>query len=87
MLRFAAWLRTNAEKHLMISAQESIADRYGTRMPRRPPGLEGWFFMSVFVPVYRRLPWKLRAAAIHALPGSHRQGWESRDRHTRPPAV
>jgi hypothetical protein len=41
----------------------------------------------VFVPVYRRLPWKVRSAAIRAMPGSHRKGWDSRDRHTRSPAV
>ncbi|MDP9073319.1 MAG: hypothetical protein M3N98_03925 [Actinomycetota bacterium] len=87
MPRFSAWLRDNAERHLMIAAEETIADRYGARMPNRPPGLRGWFFLSVFVPVYQRLPWKVRSAAIAAMPGSHRQGWESRDRHTRPPAV
>jgi hypothetical protein len=85
--RWSAWLRSNAEKHLMIAAEATIGDRYGSRLPQRPAGLEGWFFQSVFVPVYRRLPWKVRSAAIHAMPGSHRQGWESRDRHTRPPAV
>ena len=87
MPRFAAWLRTNAEKNLMIAAEETIAARYGSRMPARPPGLQSWFFLSVFVPVYRRLPWKVRSAAIRAMPGSHRKGWESRDRHTRSPAV
>jgi hypothetical protein len=87
MPRFSAWLRVNSEKHLMIAAEETIADRYGSRMPLRPAGLKGWFFLSVFVPVYHRLPWKVRSAAIQAMPGSHRKGWESRDRHTRPPAV
>jgi hypothetical protein len=87
MARFSAWLRVNAEKHLMIAAEETIAARYGSPMPVRPPGLQSRFFLTVFVPVYRRLPWKVRSFAIHALPGSHRQGWEARDRHTRPPAV
>jgi hypothetical protein len=83
--RWSAWLRSNAEKHLMIAAEATIGDRYGSRLPVRPAGLEGWFFQSVFVPVYRRLPWKVRSAAIHAMPGSHRQGWQSRDRPTPPP--
>jgi hypothetical protein len=84
---FSAWLRSNAEKHLMIAAEETIAARYGSPMPIRPAGWQSRFFLDVFVPVYRRLPWKVRAFAIRAMPGSHRQGWETRDRHTRSPAV
>lgn len=87
MLRLAAWLRSNAEKYLMIAAEKDIARRYGTPGPRRPPGLLPLFFLTVFVPVYRKLPWKLRAAAIQAMPGSHRQEWTARERHTRKPAV
>ena len=87
MLRLAAWLRSNAEKYLMIAAEKDIARRYGTPGPRRPPGLLSLFFLTVFVPVYRKLPWKLRAAAIQAMPGSHRQEWTARERHTRKPAV
>jgi len=87
MGRFAAWLRTNAERYLMIAAERTVAERYGAKGPRRPPGVVPWFFLTIFVPVYRRLPWKLRAAAIHAMPGSHRQEWTARERHTRKPAV
>lgn len=87
MKAFATWLRTNAEHYLMIDAQGRIAARYGSRSPARPKGLMAWFFLTVFVPVYRALPWKLRAAVIRAMPGSHRQAWSPRDRHTRKPAI
>jgi hypothetical protein len=85
--RLATWLRTNAERYLMIAAEKTVAERYGAPAPRRPRGLLPLFFLTVFVPVYRRLPWKLRAAVIQALPGSHRQEWTARERHTRKPAV
>ena len=86
-MAFSSWLRTNAEHYLMIGAQEQVARRYGARRPARPHGLVGWLFMSVFVPAYRHLPWALRSRVIHAMPGSHRQTWAPRDRHTRRPAV
>jgi hypothetical protein len=41
----------------------------------------------MFVPVYRRLPWGLRRAVIQAIPGSHRQRWQGRRPHPRPPVV
>ena len=87
MAKLAAWLRKNAELYLMIAAEETVAERYGATPPRRPKGILPLFFLTIFVPVYRRLPWKLRSAAIHAMPGSHRQEWTARERHTRKPAV
>ncbi|GAC1310470.1 MAG: hypothetical protein NVSMB16_07050 [Acidimicrobiales bacterium] len=87
MLRFATWLRVNAERYLKIAAEDTIARKYGHVGPVKPKGLLSLFFLSVFVPVYRRLPWKVRTFVIHALPGSHRQNWTPRDRHTRRPAV
>ncbi len=87
MLRFSSWLRTNAERYLKVAAEDTVARKYGHTRPVRPKGFRSWFFLGVFVPVYRRLPWKFRTFVIHAMPGSHRQAWTPRDRHTRTPAV
>lgn len=87
LLKAATWLRTNAERYLMIAAEADIARRYARRGPSRPSGLAGLFFLNIFVPVYRAIPWKVRSVLITAMPGSHRQTWTPRDRHTQTPAV
>jgi hypothetical protein len=33
------------------------------------------FWLDVFTPVYRLLPWKLRSFTMQLMPGSHRQHW------------
>lgn len=86
-LTIAAWLRTNAERYLMIAAEADIAKKYARRGPSRPKGLVAMLFMVIFVPIYRAIPWKIRSKMISAMPGSHRKSWTSRDRHTRKPAV
>lgn len=86
-LKAATWLRTNAERYLMIAAEADIAKRYGHRGPSKPKGLLGAFFLTIFVPVYRAIPWKVRSVLITAMPGSHRKTWTPRDRHTQTPAV
>jgi hypothetical protein len=86
-MRFFAWLRRNSEHYLLVAAQGRIATRYGARQPAPPHGFTDRFFLSLFVPIYRRLPWSLRSAVIRSMPGSHRQQWTPRDRHTRRPAV
>jgi hypothetical protein len=35
------------------------------------------FWKYVFVPLYRRLPWKIKHFVILAMPGSHRRRWSS----------
>ncbi len=86
-IRAATWLRANAERYLMVAAEADIAKRYGHRGPSRPKDLIGLFFVTVFVPVYRAIPWKIRTVLITAMPGSHRKTWTPRDRHTGTPAV
>ncbi len=83
----ASWLRTNAERYLMVAAEADVAKRQGHRGPTRPSDPLGLFFLLVFVPVYRAIPWKVRSRMITAMPGSHRKTWTPRDRHTRRPAV
>ena len=87
LLKLATWLRTNAERYLTVAAEADIARRYAHRGPARPKGLVRLFFITIFVPVYRAIPWKTRSAIMGAMPGSHRQQWTPRDRHTRRPAV
>lgn|GEM_PF-601583 len=72
---FARWLRENSEHYLMIDAQRRIAQKYGRPAPPKPHSLVERFWLDVFAPVYRRLPWKLRSRTIQLMPGSHRQQW------------
>ncbi|MGH9281210.1 MAG: hypothetical protein ACRD12_24395 [Acidimicrobiales bacterium] len=72
---FSHWLRQNSEHYLLADAQRQMAAKYG-RPP--PPGPRDWrerFWLQVFAPTYRRLPWKLRRFTIQQMPGSHRQHW------------
>ncbi len=81
------WLRKNAEHYLLVGAQKQVAAAYGhvARLPK--PGLKGEFFLRLFVPIYRLIPWKLRLAILQRLPGSHRQTWNPRERRPLGPAV
>jgi hypothetical protein len=77
------WLRHNSERYLREAAEEKLAQRYlGRKGPASRSGAAKFFWRCIFVPVYRLLPWRLRRAAIIALPGSHRRHWEQRS----PPA-
>src|SRR4029450_12768517 len=75
LLSFSQWLRRNSEHYLLIAAQERIAQQHGAREPRSPRGLRDLFWLRIFVPIYRRLPWPLRHKVMRALPGSHRRQW------------
>jgi hypothetical protein len=86
-MRFARWLRTNAEQYLLIAAQRDIAARYGRSCPRGREGIKGQFFLWVFAPLYRRLPWRFRSFVLRSMPGSHRQTWTPRARQPLGPAV
>jgi hypothetical protein len=73
---FSHWLRQNSEHYLLVDAQRQMAAKYGKAAP--PP--HGWrdrFWLGVFAPVYRVLPWKLRRFTIQMMPGSHRQTWHT----------
>lgn len=85
----ARWLRRNAEHYLLVAAQDRVSRRYDVAGPRRPSGPAGLFWLRVFVPVYARLPWRLRSRVLRAMPGSHRQKWTSWSDppHRRDPAV
>ena len=84
-MTFARWLRAVSERQLMVAAQREIAAQYGTPPPSPPRGLDR-FWQRVYVPVYHRLPWKLRSRVMRAMPGSHRRMWHTSDQG-RGPAV
>jgi len=68
----------------MIAAQEKIAAKYGDlgmTPPRRPRGQE-IFWLRVYVPAYRAVPWPVRSFVIRRLPGSHHMTW-TRTQHPR----
>lgn len=75
MAGFAHWLRTNSEHYLMVDAQRRVAARYGREPPPPPTGARDRFWLGLFAPTYRRLPWKLRRMTIQLMPGSHRRTW------------
>jgi len=86
-MRFARWLRTNSEHYLLMAAQRDVAARYGHACPRSREGIKGRFFLVLFAPVYRRLPWRFRSFVLQSMPGSHRKTWTPRARHPLGPAV
>lgn len=81
MTRFYQWVRTNSQKYLLEAVQADMARRYLDRPPPvGPRNPEVLFWKYLFVPVYRRLPWKVRHSIILAMPGSHRHGWGKQSR-------
>jgi hypothetical protein len=83
-MAFARWLRATSERYLMIAAQQRLAAKYGIPPPPRPRGA-GVFWLRVYVPAYRAVPWRLRSAIMRRMPGSHRMAWTARDRPRTPP--
>lgn len=69
------WVRAKSEYHLMIDAQDKVARRLGANRPNPPRGTE-IFWRLVYVPIFHRLPLKLRNSIIARMPGSHRQPWK-----------
>ena len=74
-MSFTGWLRHNSEHYLLIDAQRQLAAKYGRPGPPPPTSPKDRFWLQLFAPTYRRLPWKLRRFTIQAMPGSHRQSW------------
>lgn len=74
-MAFTRWLRRNSEHYLLVGAQERIARAQGANRPRPPKGVKDWFWLRVFAPAYRVLPWSLRRRVLHVMPGSHRRSW------------
>ena len=85
-MSLSRWLRRNSEHYLMIAAHEQVARRHGAPAPRPPHGLAELFWLRLFAPVYRALPWPVRHRIMQSMPGSHRQQWAAPPR-PRNPAV
>lgn len=85
-MSFARWLRENSEHFLLVAAQERVAKSQGANRPRRPRGPREWFWLGVFAPAYRLLPWSLRKRVLRMMPGSHRRKWPAPP-HLSGPAV
>ena len=83
MTGFSHWLRQNSEHYLLVDAQRRMAAKYG-RAVAPSHGWQDRFWLGVFAPVYRVLPWKLRRLAIQMMPGSHRQAWTTPARRGTP---
>jgi hypothetical protein len=77
----------NAEKYLLITAQQRVANANDLPAPLPILDTKGKFFTKVFAPVYRVLPWSLRSKVLQLMPGSHRQQWSPRERKPNGPAV
>jgi hypothetical protein len=73
---FSSWLRSNSEHYLVVAAQAKIAERYGVTGPVRHGGFTEFFWLRIFVPMYRVMPWRLRQFIMRSMPGSHRRTWE-----------
>jgi len=52
-----------------------MAGKYAANAPARPRGLAERWWLQVFAPVYRFLPWRVRRVVMQQIPGSHRMGW------------
>lgn len=76
MNRFFQWVRGNSQKYLLEAEQADLARKYlGRPGPVGPLTPQRLFWKCAFVPVYRRLPWRLKRTIILAMPGSHRRPW------------
>ena len=81
-------LRKRSEEHLRHAVLSELGrDEPSTVEPYKAKGGRAW--SSVFVPVYRRVPWAAKEKAMGAL-GMTAQGWKAPERKPgepwRPPA-
>jgi len=67
----------------MVDAMDTIGRKLGANIPDPPRGAD-IFWRRVYVPVFHRLPPRVRNAMIARMPGSHRQHWKSPPRPTGP---
>jgi hypothetical protein len=75
-MSFSQWLRRNSEHYLVIAAQDTIARRHDVAGPIHHGGVTEFFWLRLFVPIYRVLPWPLRHKIMRSMPGSHRKDWQ-----------
>ncbi len=73
-MSFVQWVRRTSEHHLMVDAMDRVGRQLGGNRPPAPRGAE-IFWRRVYVPIFHRLPSRLRDAMISRMPGSHRHSW------------
>jgi len=84
-MSLSRWLRATSEHYLMVAAQQQVGARYMVPPPPRQRGV-GLFWLKIYVPLYRAVPWPVRSAIMQRLPGSHRMTWTKAQR-PRGPAI
>ena len=72
-------LRARSEHVLRIAAMDDVARRYPSRTVKSALADEGPFWRFVFVPLYRRVPWEVKARAMRKLKMTA-QGWPEESR-------
>ena len=76
-------LRKRSEEHLRLAVLSELGrDEPSTVEPYKPAG--GRLWSTMFVPVYRRVPWTAKEKAMGAL-GMTAQGWKAPERTPREP--
>lgn len=77
---FGEWLRANAEKHLLEAAVDDMVASYPDccQKPYRKKGFSEFFWKSIFVPIYLKIPWDIRKKMIllSSYPGGERPSWK-----------
>lgn len=76
-------LRERSEHFLRLHAMEELRAGLPGTTPAAPDD-GGRFWRFVFVPVYTRIPWRVKQRAMSAL-GMTASGWEAPDRRPRTP--
>lgn len=66
--------REVTERHLMVDAMRRVARDYPGITIARSAIPSNWFWLWVFVPVYRRVPWAMRERIIR-MTGMGASGW------------
>ena len=72
-------LRARSEHVLRMAAMDDVARRYPNRTVPSALSEEGPFWRLVFVPLYRRVPWEVKARAMRKLRMTA-QGWPEQSR-------
>jgi len=72
-------LRARSEHVLRIAAMDDVARRYPSRTVKSALADESPFWRFVFVPLYRRVPWEVKARAMRQLKMTA-QGWPEQSR-------
>jgi hypothetical protein len=60
-------LRERAEHHLTLAAMDDLRARYPQAATEPYRQRRAFFWRRVFVPLYRRVPWAVKARAMHTL--------------------